>query len=1146
MAGIGESEALFGRLVVEQGLATEAQVQECLSILSRLAEQGVTPLPRLGELLLRRGYMSPSQVEATLRASSPAKASAPSAPLPPEAAQAERDPANVLGRYVRVARLGAGGMGEVWKGWDRELRRWVALKLLKGEDPAEIARFEREAQTAAQLNHPNIAAVYEVGNAGGRAFIAMQLVSGKSLASYPRNDRRALVTLLRDAALAVHHAHGQGVIHRDLKPHNLMVEASRVYVLDFGLAKQTSVESSLSVSGHVFGTPAYMPPEQARGRVHETDARSDVYSLGATLYELLTDRPPFNDKDVWELLRKVAEEDPLPPRKTNPKVEPDLETVILKCLEKDPARRYPDAQALADDLTRWLEGRAIEAHPPSVLYRFRKFAVRKRAVLIPAAAAVLIAIVAAVWIGRGSAQKAAQDAAIKTIESARPVLDRAYRYLYDPKASYAELARRVESARKTIEATLGDAPDLAVAHYHLGRCWDLLGHDDRAEASYRSAIRLDPDFGPPRYLLGRLLLIRAYLVSRRGHTDQQQEARRPEAERIGREAAKELEAAQGRSGFEEEIQKEISAAMLAYVRGDMERTVRLAKAGIEKYKTAEGVEEFHWLVALGARGNPEVRGPAIDEALRIRPNFPLVRYPRYLDRDEEEDIIKATEFAPRVPMFRFGRATAHFKRKNYAAALEQAEEALKLDPKWPEALSLRGQCRYSLGNIDAALADYDEAVRVEPTAAGARRLKAALFAARGETDRALAEYDEALRHQPNDKAALLQRSRIKRDRKDVAGALADLDRAIQIDPAYADGFEDRAYLKSTTKDAAGARADYDQAIRLEPTRVSAWAGRAYHRSQNKDLDGAMADYNEAIRIDPANAQYLGNRASLHRLKKAVEDGLKDARAALAIDTAQTVARFEIVELLAQRATERIQKKDRAGAFADLEEAMKTDPKHAAAWRARGLVRVQLGEFDAAIPDLRESLKLLPGQANVHYSIAWALAQKGDEKGALAEYTECVRVDPGHFEGLAERALLLGRSGRIDEGMRDAEEAVRRGPTFAPAWNVRAALKLEKNDLRGAEADSTEALKLDPASWQARVNRVTARMEQGKLKDAAEDAEELVRTRAELPESWLLRGETKRLLKDTKGAAEDYRKALQLAPKEWPQRAGVEAVLQSLR
>jgi tetratricopeptide (TPR) repeat protein len=131
-------------------------------------------------------------------------------------------------------------------------------------------------------------------------------------------------------------------------------------------------------------------------------------------------------------------------------------------------------------------------------------------------------------------------------------------------------------------------------------------------------------------------------------------------------------------------------------------------------------------------------------------------------------------------------------------------------------------------------------------------------------------------------------------------------------------------------------------------------------------------------------------------------------------------------------------------------------------------------------------------------------------------------------------------------MRDAEEAVRRGPTFAPAWNVRAALKLEKNDLRGAEADSTEALKLDPASWQARVNRVTARMEQGKLKDAAEDAEELVRTRAELPESWLLRGETKRLLKDTKGAAEDYRKALQLAPKEWPQRAGVEAVLQSLR
>ncbi|HLF93892.1 MAG TPA: protein kinase [Planctomycetota bacterium] len=310
-----------------------------------------------------------------------AEAAAEAPEVPDEVRKAGSLPANRLGRYTRTEPLGEGGMSEVWKAWDHSLSRWVALKFLKHDVPELHERFKREALTVARLNHPNIAAIYEVETAGARPYIVMQYVPGVTLRQCPRTNRRLLIALIRDAAAAIHTAHLKGVIHRDLKPDNLMVEGDpgnvpktrwrrhsaessvlRLYVMDFGLAKESAAPSAHSRSGSLVGTPAYMSPEQARGDPR-IDARTDIYALGPTLYELVSGRPPFQAVNVYDLLKQVVEDPPLPLRSGRSKVDRDLETILLKCLQKEPSRRYRTALDLADDLDRWLSGKAIKARP---------------------------------------------------------------------------------------------------------------------------------------------------------------------------------------------------------------------------------------------------------------------------------------------------------------------------------------------------------------------------------------------------------------------------------------------------------------------------------------------------------------------------------------------------------------------------------------------------------------------------------------------------------------------------------------------------------------------------------------------------------------------------------------------------------------
>ena len=274
-------------------------------------------------------------------------------------------------KYETAVPLGQGASGEVLRAWDPRLGRAVAVKMLRSDDPELVARMQREARLQAKVRHPNVAEVYDVGTWDGRPYIAMRLVEGepldRALAGLPIERR---VRVLATVARAVHAAHSVGLIHRDLKPGNILAEvdgdgAVEPVVVDFGIAREAAVAGE-TVTGQMIGTPGYMSPEQARGETTRLDRRSDVFSLGAVLYEVLTGRPPFAGESAVDSLVQVLEKDPVPPRRRVRGLPRDLETIVLRCLEKDPDRRYGSARELADDLDAFLDGRPIAARPPGL------------------------------------------------------------------------------------------------------------------------------------------------------------------------------------------------------------------------------------------------------------------------------------------------------------------------------------------------------------------------------------------------------------------------------------------------------------------------------------------------------------------------------------------------------------------------------------------------------------------------------------------------------------------------------------------------------------------------------------------------------------------------------------------------------------
>jgi len=801
------------------------------------------------------------------------------ADAPAEVRDAAADPRHHFGTYVLVREIGRGGFGSVYRAWHRPLNRFVAVKFMTSDDPKDAARFQREAQTSARLSHPHIVPIYEVGQLQGRHYIAMEFVDGRNLTHHRLAPRRA-VEVIRDAADAVHYAHTLGVIHRDIKPHNLMLDARHhVWIMDFGIARPVGTGATLTVTGTVVGTPAYMAPERAEGK--PGDARSDVYALGATLYEVLTGRAPFDAATPFDTLQQVLTRDPAPPRRFNSAIPHEVETIVLKAMDKDPARRYATARDLADDLRRWLDGEPIGATRASIPYRLRK-SIARQPVIWSLGALLALAVVLGgrgLIVSRGNLQRAL-DAERERLAAERTLTDRlrtqelverTARRLRDIEAA---LSRRLSDERLAelhaeidgiVAQLTADEPGL----WHLrGEAHRLRHRGAEAIADYTRAV--DAPSSPVRAAaaLGRARLRLEELVTLRIVTPVDTLLKRAaREERVTRLLQEDLKIASG--GRIPEESRALPAIWSALATRNYEFAHRHATLEI----AAGGAAADFFLARAFTQGG-SVSLDDLNMSLERHRAQPMAWTCRGVMRAQTGDPLgaiadctEALRYDDRCAPALFTRGSWYHKLREPDRARADLERAASIDPTHAPGWAVLGQVHAVLGDMAAAEASLARAIALEPQFALAYLSRAQIREAAGRLDESLADFGTGIRLDPANGLAYAGRAQLRFTRQEYAEAVDDLTRAIERLGDQPPLYTRRGYARALGGDTQAGLADINRAISLDPSRPAPYFTRARVRRMAGNRSGAAMDLRRYLELAPDGEDAAAARAMLEELKR---------------------------------------------------------------------------------------------------------------------------------------------------------------------------------------------------------------------------------------------------------------------------------------
>ncbi|MCY1082518.1 serine/threonine-protein kinase [Archangium lansingense] len=710
------------RAALAEGLLSEQEADSLREEARRLER---SPLA----LLRERGRLSEGtliSMMAQVRGATPQAADA----APPASSVPEVPVFPVSGweRYQCVRFLGEGGMGRVFLAHDPRLNRNVALKFVRGDEPELTQRFLSEARAQARVNHERVCKVYEVGEVQGRVYIAMQFIEGRTLSTLARElsvEQKVLV--LREAAEGVHEAHRVGLIHRDLKPSNIMVERAedgtlRPYVMDFGLARDWN--DGATITGAVMGTPQYMSPEQARGEISNLDRRADVYSLGATLYSVLTGHPPIPGGNGLEVLRNVLEVEPRPPRAVDPNIPADLEAIALKCLEKERSARYDSARALTEELDRFLSGEPVQARSNRAWYRLRKKLHKHRLVASVAAVAAVLVLLALGQAGMARRETAVRERLARRFTESVERIEALARYsdlshLHDTRADQ----RAIRARMAALEAEIQEAGEQAVGpgHYALGRGFLALGDEARARESLESAWK--QGFREPRVAYALALVTghqyqEQLLEAERIRDTERREARKREVERRYREPA--LAYLRQSEGAEVPSAAYVAALLAFYENRWDEALAQLDAIGTELswfYEApklrgdillARAMRQWNQGKHEGALADFEAGRKAYAEAASIGESVASI----YAAQGELEYGALILE------LYGKGEVTPH-----YTQALQAVFRALEAMPEHYDARVLESRLHRRLAEHQRNLGDYSETLPEKAVAAAQSALK---------------------------------------------------------------------------------------------------------------------------------------------------------------------------------------------------------------------------------------------------------------------------------------------------------------------------------------------------------------------------------------------------------------------------------------